>query len=77
MGKNSLNNNQKFAYIGNLIKEYRFNFGFTQEQLSEYSDLHVNTVIRAEAGEPISLTSLFKIANGLGISEKEIFEMFI
>ena len=66
--------NQKIlAEISSFLREYRIQSGLTLLELSDYSNLHRNTVLRAEKGFNISLLSLIEIANSLDLPLKELF----
>ena len=67
---------KRLQSIGNFISEYLFVMGMTQQQLSELSGLHRNT-IQAICNHRIphnySIISLFKIADALDLSLNEVF----
>ena len=52
--------------IGNYLRELRFSEGLTIKELSEHSDLHRNTIQRAETGH-VTLKIIFTLA--------EVFEL--
>lgn len=55
--------------IGNRIRYYRNELGFSQEQLAEYSELHPSYIGQLERGEKTpSIETLYKITTGLQIS---------
>lgn len=66
-------NQYRLLLISTFLKEYRINSGFTQEELSQQSNLHRNTIIRAENAKNITLLSLFELADALDLSPKELF----
>lgn len=54
--------------VGETIRNYRKQAGFTQEQLAEKADLHHNFIGEVERGNmEISLTSILKIAKALKV----------
>ena len=54
--------------MGETIRNYRKQAGFTQEQLAEKADLHHNFIGEVERGNmEISLTSILKIAKALKV----------
>jgi transcriptional regulator with XRE-family HTH domain len=63
--------------LGLKIKELREKAGLTQEELAFISNLHrtyIGMIERAEKN--ITITTLFKISNALGVSIKEIMQDF-
>ena len=59
--------------IGEQIRTYRKKAGLTQEKLAEKADLHHNFIGEVERGnQDISLGSLVKVANALGIRVSEL-----
>lgn len=54
--------------IGDRIKLYRSNLGWSQEHLAEAADVHTNTVKNIEAGQlTTQIDTLDKIAQALGV----------
>jgi len=77
MPKKTITKNQekRLEEITMLIKNYRFNDGITQAELSRISELHVNTIRRLESGDRnISLLTLFSCIDALDITVSEFFE---
>lgn len=64
---------KKLDYVAALIREYRINSGYSQMELSEYSNLHRNTLSRAERGENITILSLIELCETLELDLKELF----
>ena len=63
--------------IGSRIRSYRQKRGLSQEKLAELADLHNTYIGQVERGEKnLTLVSLEKILNALGISFAEFFEAF-
>jgi transcriptional regulator with XRE-family HTH domain len=63
--------------LGLKIKELREDAGLTQEELAFISNLHrtyIGMIERAEKN--ITVATLFKISNALGVSIKEIMRDF-
>jgi transcriptional regulator with XRE-family HTH domain len=61
--------------IGNTIRNYRHNAGWSQEELAEYADVHRNYVSRVESGLiDLSVSGLAKFAKGLRISPCDLLE---
>lgn len=61
--------------VTDFLKMYRINSGLTQLELSEYSGVHRNTIVRYESGNPENLTllTIFKIADALELDINQIF----
>lgn len=63
------------AAFGKRIAEIRKARGLTQEQLSEKTGLAVDSIGAIEQGRRwVRLTTLHKIANGLGSTTDELFK---
>ena len=61
--------------IGGRIRAARNQHGMTQEELAEKAMLHPTYIGQVERGEKnLTLTSLEKIVNALGISFTDLFE---
>ena len=61
--------------LGNKIREVRSLRGWTLKQLSEMSDLNINTLSLIEKGKTSpSIYTLQKLASALGVPLKEFFE---
>ncbi|MGM0836556.1 MAG: helix-turn-helix domain-containing protein [Bacillota bacterium] len=61
--------------VGENIRYFRKNKGITQEELGEMSDIQYTYIGGIERGERnISLETLEKITNSLGISLSEVFQ---
>lgn len=61
--------------IGKMLRTYRLREGITQEELAERADLHFTYIGQVERGEKnLTLASLEKILNALGVSFAEFFE---
>jgi transcriptional regulator with XRE-family HTH domain len=59
--------------LGDKIRSYRKQSGFTQEQLAEKADLHHNFIGEVERGNmEISLTSMLKIAKALKVKVRDL-----
>jgi transcriptional regulator with XRE-family HTH domain len=59
--------------LGEQIRNYRKQAGFTQEQLAEKADLHHNFIGEVERGNmEISLTSMLKIAKALKVKVRDL-----
>lgn len=51
-----------------LIRQMRFNKGWTQQQLAEAAKLSLSVIIKAERGKSISATSNGAIRRALGLN---------
>jgi len=61
--------------LGERIRSYRKQAGFTQEKLAEQADLHHNFIGEVERGNmEISLTSLVKIAKALNVKVRDLID---
>ncbi|PVE71818.1 hypothetical protein DC432_09400 [Microbacterium testaceum] len=56
------------------IAESRSLRGWTQERLAEVSGVTVRTVQRLEAGNDVSLNTLARLGEALGVPVRELFE---
>lgn len=70
----SIENRLRQKAVSNFIKGYRINSGITQQQLSELSNLSRNTIINAESGKNITLSSLFELLDALDVCAGELFQ---
>lgn len=68
-------NKQRLKAVTNFLKWYRINSGYSQQELSEYSDIHRNTIVRYESHNPenITLLTIFEIADALELDVNQIF----
>lgn len=64
---------KRLEYISTYFRELRYAEGLTQQELSQYMNLHRNTIVRAENAENITLLSLFELSDALDISIKDLF----
>jgi transcriptional regulator with XRE-family HTH domain len=69
-------NKERLQAITSFLKWYRINSGLSQKELSEYSGVHRNTIIRYESDYPNNLTLLtvFEIVDALHLSPNEVFQ---
>jgi transcriptional regulator with XRE-family HTH domain len=75
MNKNKIeeHNQKRLQSIGMFLREFRINSGLTQEEVSQFSSPHRNTIVRAETARNISLLKLFEIMDALGLEPREVF----
>jgi len=68
-------NLERLQAVQSFLKWYRINSGLTQQELSEYSDVHRNTISRYESHSPsnLNLLTVFAIADALELDVKQIF----
>jgi len=66
-------NRKRLETIGNYLREYRFNEGLTQQEISENTHLHRNSIVRAENGKNYTLLSLFELTDFYQINTNELF----
>jgi transcriptional regulator with XRE-family HTH domain len=69
----STDHQKKLEAVSSFLREYRINSGISRKELSGFTNLHLNTIARAEHSKNISLLNLIKIAENLDVSWKEIF----
>ncbi len=64
---------KRLEYMGLLIKNFRLNNGFTQEDLSSLSGLHTNTIRNIEHGKDrgFNFTSILKCLDALDVPLNE------
>ena len=67
-------NRERLRAVQAFLKWYRINSGFNQQELSEYSDVHRNTISRYESCSPKNLTllTIFEIADALELDVNQI-----
>jgi DNA-binding XRE family transcriptional regulator len=65
---------KRLDYLSTLFREYRLSEGITQKELSINSNLHRNTIIRAESAENLTLLSVFELADTLDINLNDLFQ---
>ncbi|WP_233117870.1 helix-turn-helix domain-containing protein [Aggregatibacter actinomycetemcomitans] len=69
-----MDKNEYLVCFGKKVKELRKQKGFSQEALALLCDLDRSYIGSVERGERnISLINIYKIANALNISIKELF----
>jgi len=68
-------NKDRLLAVQSFLKWYRINSGLSQKELSEYSGIHRNTIVRYESDTPQNLTVLtvFEIADALELDVNQIF----
>ena len=68
-------NKERLQAITDFLKEYRISNGYSQQEISEYSGIHRNTIVRYESSNPENLTllTIFNIADALELDINQIF----
>ena len=68
-------NKERLKAVTSFLKWYRINSGYSQQMLSECSDVHRNSIVRYESCIPKNLTLLtvFEIADALEVNINQIF----
>jgi len=69
-------NKERLQAISSFLKEYRINSGFTQQELSEYSDVHRNSIILIEdidLPHPPNIMTIFKLADAMELDVNQLF----
>jgi DNA-binding XRE family transcriptional regulator len=64
---------KKLQQIGALLRETRIGNGYSQEGLTEYLNLHRNSIVHAENAKNITLLTIFELADTLKIDLKDLF----
>lgn len=64
--------NKRLAFIGHLLKEYRWEEGLTRQEVHELSGIHYRTISNIERGENISLYTLFRYLDFLELDLADI-----
>jgi transcriptional regulator with XRE-family HTH domain len=65
---------RRYDEIGTLIRTYRLNDGMTQKNFSDMAEIHINTLQNLESGKQISVNTLFRCIDAMGMSLSEFFE---
>ena len=68
-------NEKRIQEVTSFLKWYRINSGFSQQELSEYSGVHKNTIVRYESNVVTNLTllTILEVADALELDINEIF----
>ena len=69
------NQTKFFKLFGARVKKLRLKAGLTQEDMMDFG-FSVRFYQRIEAGKPIHMKTVFKLADALGISLKQLFAKF-
>lgn len=64
---NAMNSGEYQKLIGDRLKQYRVNAGFSQKDLENASGVSVRSISRLEQGASIQLESLIKILSALDL----------
>lgn len=62
--------------FGKHLRELREEYDLTQKELALACDIEKSQIARAEQGANITMSTLFKISEGLGIPAAEILQDF-
>ncbi len=54
-----------YATVGDMVKKYRHDAGFSREKLAVQADLNISTIATCEDGRNVTLLALAKIAEAL------------
>jgi len=73
MNQNEDTIHQKYIHVSNLLRNYRINEGISQQELSEHTNLHYNTIYRLEQGLPVSFLTLLRVTEALDFPLRELF----
>jgi transcriptional regulator with XRE-family HTH domain len=64
---------KRLESVSELLRELRFNYGFTQLQLGQQLNKSRNSISRSENSKNMTLKSLFEFIDGYDISLNEFF----
>lgn len=64
---------EQLEYIATAIRSYRYNNGYTQEDLCELADIHPNTLSNIENCHGYNIGTLLSIIDATGLSLSEFF----
>jgi len=69
-------NEDRLQTVQSFLKWYRINSGLSQQELSENSGVHRNTILRYESSIPNNLTllTIYEIADALELNINQIFQ---
>lgn len=65
--------NKRLDSVSSMLRELRFNYGFTQLQLGQQINKPRNSISRSENSKNMTLKSLFEFIDGYDISLNEFF----
>ena len=68
-------NKERLKAISGFLKWCRINSGLSQQELSDFSGVHRNTIVRYESSKPCNqnLFTIFAIADALNLDVNQIF----
>ena len=68
-------NKKRIQTISSFLKECRISAGYTQQELSSFSHVSRNSIIRFESCNPANVTilTIFEIADALELDINQIF----
>ncbi|OGQ44867.1 MAG: hypothetical protein A3H42_02595 [Deltaproteobacteria bacterium RIFCSPLOWO2_02_FULL_46_8] len=69
------NQDKFFRALGVAIKKLRIKAGLTQEDMMDFG-FSVRFYQRIEAGKPVHMKTVLKLADALGVSLKQLFVNF-
>lgn len=69
-------NEDRLRTVQSFLKWYRINSGLSQQELSENSGIHRNTIVRYESSIPNNLTllTIYEIADALDLDLKYVMD---
>lgn len=60
-----MNTNEWLKTIGNRVRHYRINIGYTQQEFADHAGISVSSICRLEKGASIQLDTLIRILSAL------------
>ena len=67
-------NKKRLEHLALIIKNYRLNESLTQKDFGSISKVHVNTIHNLEQNRSVTIITLFKCVDAMGIRVSELFE---
>lgn len=64
-----MNTNDWLITIGNRVKQYRINIGYTQQEFADRSGISVSSICRLERGASVQLDTLIRILTALQLDD--------
>lgn len=73
--KPSKETEKKLQEISNFLHELRINYGYTQAQVSEATNIHRNTILRIEKNHNFNIIHLIILAEFYCIPLQKLFDL--
>lgn len=66
---------KKVREVSSFLRELRINYGYTQAQVAEETNIHRNTILQIENNHNFNIIHLIILAEFYCITLKELFDM--